>query len=254
VAEGGWRAIAASVPGTGHLRAGLGCQDAHLWQALPEGALVAAVADGAGSAPHGDVGARTAIATAVAFVAASSRPGPADEGGWRDLLREGLEAARSAVLAEAEGRGRAASDLASTLILTIATSDGVAAGQIGDGAAVVAGAEGALVLLTTPQTGEYANETTFLVSPDALATAQYALWRGMASHLALFSDGLQRLALRMGDATPHAPFFSALFRFARETTDETAAQGELTAFLSSPRVAERTDDDVTLLLATHAAR
>ena len=30
----------------------------------------------------------------------------------------------------------------------------------------------------------------------------------------MFSDGLQRLALKLPEGTPHAPFFTPLFRFA----------------------------------------
>ena len=45
-----WQMIAASVPGRSHLRRGVGCQDAYCVAELAKGGIVAAVADGLGSA------------------------------------------------------------------------------------------------------------------------------------------------------------------------------------------------------------
>lgn len=100
-----------------------------------------------------------------------------------------------------------------------------------------------------PQNGEYLNETTFLISPDALNTVQINVWHGAPGYVAAFSDGLQMLALKMPEGTPHPPFFAPLFQFVARMTDAAAAQEQLTAFLHSPRLRERVDDDVTLLIA-----
>ncbi|HEV7874279.1 MAG TPA: protein phosphatase 2C domain-containing protein, partial [Enterovirga sp.] len=51
-----WRFATARATGTSHLRAGLPCQDRLACTVLNDGTLVAAVADGAGSAPAGDLG------------------------------------------------------------------------------------------------------------------------------------------------------------------------------------------------------
>jgi len=53
----------------------------------------------------------------------------------------------------------------------------------------------------------------------------------------------------MATGSPFAPFFLPLFRFIASEPDAAAAQEQLTAFLSSPRVQERSDDDITLALA-----
>ena len=106
-----------------------------------------------------------------------------------------------------------------------------------------------LIALTVPQSGEYINETTFLISPDALDKTQVTVWRGTPAQVAVFSDGLQMLALKLPEGTPHAPFFAPLFRFVAQMTDEVEAQEQLKAFLHSPRITERADDDLTLLLA-----
>ena len=213
--------------------------------------LVAAVADGAGSAPLAEVGAvvssRAAVESACAQLAAGLVPD--DEDGWHGLLSLTCSDARAAVEQEAARRSVSPRDLASTLIVVVAAPGLVAAAQVGDGAAVAADPAGGLTALTAPDTGEYLNETTFLISPGALEGLQLRLWRGDVAHVALFSDGLEMLALKMPEGTPHGPFFAPLFRFVGGMADTEAAGTELAAFLGSARVRQRTDDDVTLLLA-----
>lgn len=246
-----WRVLAASVRGKSHEKVGQLCQDAHCWEKLPGGVLVAAVADGAGSATLGKVGAIVAAQTAVETICLKySKPRPNDEQEWQLLLTNALVAAKTAVEAEAVACNMTARDLATTLIIVIATPKLIAAAQVGDGVAVAGDGEGNMIALTAPQRGEYINETTFLVSPKALDTAQISLWRGVPVNIAVLSDGLQLLALEINEGTPHVPFFSPLFNFMADVTNETEAKEQLVAFLRSPRIAERTDDDLTLLLAT----
>jgi hypothetical protein len=168
----------------------------------------------------------------------------------RALLMAAMTAARDAIEAEAGARGVAPRELATTLILLLATYSGIAVAQVGDGAAVAAGADGIVYALTVPPNAEYANETTFLTSPHALETAQITLRHGPVARIALFTDGLQRVALRLPEGTPHPPFFTPLLRFVAEAADSVRAHEQLTAFLNSPRLTERTDDDLTLLLAS----
>ncbi|MBE9190359.1 protein phosphatase 2C domain-containing protein [Gloeocapsopsis crepidinum LEGE 06123] len=252
VEEVSWRVAAASVRGRGHEKVGQLCQDAHFWEKLPEGILVAAVADGAGSANLGKVGAIVAAQTAVKTVRdrLAIPPLPNDDSEWRVLLNEALTVARTTVEAEAVACQLSARELATTLILVVATPSLVVAAQVGDGVAVASDQQGNLISLTTPQFGEYINETTFLVSPQALDTAQITLWQGKTAKIALLSDGLQMLALELDQGKPYAPFFSPLFHFVAQIQDETEAKDQLVSFLRSPRIAERTDDDLTLLLAT----
>lgn len=248
-----WKVVAASVRGTSHEKVGQLCQDAHHWQKLPEGVLVAAVGDGAGSASLGKVGAIVATQTAVETIClgeAALRLLPEDEKEWQLLLTKAVEAAKTAVEAEAVVCGMAARDLATTLIIVVATPQLIAAVQVGDGLAIASDREGNMIALTTPQRGEYINETTFLVSPNALDTAQVTLWAGGMSNIAILSDGLQMLALDMSAGTPYKPFFSPLFQFMADVEDEHEAKEQLGEFLRSPRITDRADDDLTLFLAT----
>lgn len=243
-----WRVVSVSVTGTSHDKRGQPCQDANHWQTLPGGILVAAVADGAGSASLGEVGARVAVSAAVETISRQKFL-PEDGLSLQDKLVDALRAARTAVLAESAVRKVEARELATTLILVVATPELVIAAQVGDGAAVVGDGEENILPLTAPQSGEYINETTFLISDNGVETAQVKVWRGRPSHLAIFSDGLQMLALKMPMGSPHSPFFVPLFKFMGVVTDVGEATEQLEAFLRSPKVTGRTDDDLTLLLA-----
>lgn len=239
-----WRVIGASVQGTSHLKTGAPCQDAHAWTLLPDHTLLAAVADGAGSADWGEVGAQLAVETTLGCL---RRDWPAQAAAWQPFFTTALQAARQRLEREAEARECNLRELAATLIAVAVTDELTICAHIGDGAAVLRDEAGALHLLTTPQTSEYVNETTFLVSTDYLAAAQFAVWHGRAQAVALFSDGLQRLALQLPWGRPHAPFFAPLFQFAMQAGEN--ADEQLVAFLRSPRITARADDDLTLVLA-----
>jgi len=74
--------------------------------------------------------------------------------------------------------------------------------------------------------------------------------------LAVFTDGLQRLAINMAAQTPHEPFFARFFSILAKASlqDEEQLQDALETFLKSQPVEERTDDDRTLVLATLMAQ
>ena len=249
---GGWQLAAAQQRGTSHETTGEVCQDAYNLALLSPEVLVVAVADGAGSAKYAEVGAGVAASRGLGQLCASlDEAGAAlDETTLRDILHEGMAAARSAVEAEAEARQVSAHDLATTLILVIARPELVAVAQVGDGAAVIADQAGKIIGLTSPPVSEYINEATFLTSAEALRTAQVTVWHGQASRLAAFSDGLQLLCLKWPEGLPHEGFFAPLFNFIGTAADELQAADELVRFLGSEKIKELTDDDLTLVLAS----
>lgn len=245
-----WRAIGLSVQGHSHRRANLPCQDVLRWVPCPPDGLIVALADGAGSAAFAEIGAETAVRTALGSLAARLTPPlPETDAAWKTVLGSAVEAARLAVGEESQRRQVRPRELASTLTLMVVTPDMAAGAQIGDGAAVVVAPGQAPVALTRPIVVEHLNETTFLTSDDALDAVQYSFLRGPWRHAAVLCDGLQLLALKLPEALPHAPFFSPLFDFLDRTSDLVRATAALRALLESPRVADRTDDDLTLFLA-----
>jgi len=250
-----WKVVAASVRGTSHERNNLVCQDAFEWQIAEAGWLVAAIADGAGSASLADIGAKLAVHKAVNETVNKINDGikhgslPRSQDVWRLMIRDILQATREAIISEATLKQKEARELASTLILVALGPNVTIAAQIGDGASVQC-KNGNIQTLTRPEPTEYLNETTFLVSPGAVDSAQFVIEDTAADTVAILSDGLQMLALEYPNWGPYIPFFKPMFAFVEQTDDENAAIAELESFLRSPRIRERSDDDLTLLLAT----
>jgi hypothetical protein len=217
---------------------------------LPDNVLVAAVADGAGSAVSGKVGAMVAVEAAIENISVKQfTRRTLDDEQVRSLLNDAIIAAKLAVEDEAAACDKQPQDLATTLIITIATPELAAVVQIGDGMAVAKDRMGNLLALTMPDNGEYINATTFLTSPNALDTAQMRIWREAIVNVGVLTDGLQMLALNMAVGEPHKPFFFPLFDFAANADDKGAAKEQLATFLRSDRITQRTDDDLTLIIA-----
>jgi hypothetical protein len=246
-----WRIVAASVCGTSHIKNQQLCQDAHHWQILPNNVLVTAAADGAGSATLGKVGAMIAVETAIEHISNCeiTHSTFTEDTLLRNLLTDAMLAAKKAVEDEAVACKHQSSDLATTLIIAIATPKVAAVAQIGDGLAVAKDSTGNLQALTIPNRGEYINETTFLTSPDALTTTQIKILRQHIVNIGVLTDGLQMLALNMLVGEPHKPFFFPLFDFVANAEDKVVAKEQLVKFLCSERITNRTDDDLTLIIA-----
>jgi len=251
-----WRVVAASVQGSSHEKTGKPCQDAHKWRILDNDWIVAAVADGAGSAAHSDIGASVAVSHAVRLlserIAERSRTGTLTAGAdtWRSWIRKVLESTVGVVGDVAGAFQKPVREFASTLILMALSPSVTIAAQIGDGCIVVQAEDGAIRALTQPAPSEYANETIFLVSPTAIDSAQFVMQETGVQSVAALSDGLQLLAMQYPAWEPFLPFFKPVFSFVRQQADEQAACAELNSLLMSDRVRTRSDDDITLLLAT----
>lgn len=216
-----------------------------------------AVADGAGSARRSERGSQRAVEVALkaadwaarALLANKPDIEPAD---WYDLMCWVFGQARRAVVLRARTEHTALRDYATTLTVAVAAGGWLAAAQIGDGAVVVQDAGGKMSAVTRLQKGEYANETRFLTERNVLKRLDCWADRCPVKALAVMSDGLVRLALRLPSGEPHPPFFHPLFQFVStlESADPTSQPGQsLEAFLASERVCARTDDDKSLVLA-----
>ena len=253
-----WRVITASVTGSSHVRSGLPCQDSfHIVSDESSGVLIATIADGAGSAELSAIGSNVAArsATQAASELIDSHTDTLDEAVLEEILRKTIASARDALELEVHRQGRELRNFATTLIMAICTHDLTGTAQIGDGAVVTArrgdgDGEFVYALFSPPQRGEYANQTNFITSgswQDALDVR--TLPEGLG-YMVMFTDGIQSLALDSAASyAPHGPFFDPLLRWIGQQGDLKGADETLKTFLSSPRVAERTDDDLTLVLA-----
>jgi hypothetical protein len=244
-----WRIAAASHVGTSHAATGAACQDAAWANVIvrPEGGdlLAVFVADGAGSAAMGGVGAAEAVAAAAAFTAALTGPVEFDAA-FADRL---LGAVRTRIAEVAALEGAALRDYATTFQAVLIGEAGTFVAQVGDGAIVIDVGDG-LALVPPPPGGEYVNQTTFVTEERAHAAMAVRTFPRPAIRVASLSDGLNRLALDLASSRPHEPFFAPLFAtLARADVERAALEAALQRFLGGASVAERTDDDVTLALA-----
>ena len=244
-----WKVVEACVRGTSHIATGKPCQDAIETRRVesPHGpGLVIAIADGAGSAKYSDVGSQTVVqflsAAAEARAADFRTLTRGDVLGWFDGARRHLE---NCVSAET---GCATEGLASTALVAIVWKEGGVFAQVGDGAWVVQTA-GGLSNVTWPYTGEYANQTKFVTSGDASGHFAFEARDGPLLAVAGFTDGIQSLALDYRARKVHQPFFQRLLEPLRGTADVKTLGASMSAFLDSPPVNQRTDDDKTLFLA-----
>jgi hypothetical protein len=253
-----WRYAGASVAGVSHATLGTPCQDAHACGLLPDKAansiLAAVVSDGAGSAARSAEGAACACA---AFIAAAARR--LDGASIDNLAEEDIRAligeVRSALVDLAREKAAPLADFACTLLGALIGPRTAVFCQIGDGAMIYANPDDPDVWswVFWPQRGEYANATSFVTDADAAAALEVAVHRDRIEEAALFSDGVEKLVLHYETRSVHAPFFAAMFPPIREAPASGEApelSNALAAWLDSPAINRKTDDDKTLILAT----
>lgn len=251
-----WRIVAATAAGSAHELSGAPCQD-HCYRASAVGRdgahyLIALAADGAGSALYSEAGSRLACEVAGQFLREYFEHAPRST---RSALKtrlatECLARVRDALTRAAKEAGATVRDFACTLLGLVAGPHQALAFQIGDGAVIIRQA-GQLAPVFWPDAGEYANMTYFVTDADAAEHLHVAQFE-TPQEVALLTDGLQRLALVFATREVHAPFFEPMFSVLRGRSigQCEALDVQLAAFLASPAVSARTDDDKTLILAT----
>jgi hypothetical protein len=155
---------------------------------------------------------------------------------------------RSELHTEAEQLALSPRDLACTLLLAIVGSETSAFLQIGDGAIVVL-EEDQYKPVFWPQSGEYQNETCFVTDKDVEQGGLIEIIPRGIDEVAIFTDGLQMLALNYAEKRAHQPFFAPIFKTVRGAETQAELVEPLHQFLESAQVNARTDDDKTLVLA-----
>jgi Protein phosphatase 2C len=250
-----WSWAAARSIGTSHIKAGKGCEDFGACLEITgssDTVLVAVASDGAGSACHSRIGSwittRVFVQSATSYVK-----------GGRDLklfsseiAQEWLDEIRDRIGAAASRIGAKPRDFAATLVGCLIGIECSVFIHVGDGAFVFrTEGEANWSLPTWPAQGEYA-ATTFFVTDEPEVQLQLVSLCQPIEELAVFSDGIERLALQFSTKTAFSPFFDKVFVPLRRSTvgKNRSLSRDLKSFLDSPSVCERTDDDKTLLLAT----
>lgn len=253
-----WRFALACAVGTSHLKAALPCQDAATCDVIRDErggeTLIAVASDGAGSAQRAEEGSRLACCMFVDRFATWLNEHDLSEL-THDDMAEWVVRFQSAVTSMAEAQGLRPREYACTLVAALIGREVAAYFQVGDGAMVVSpqAQPTAFDCVFWPQKGEYENTTNFLTDPAVLERFDFLLAKGAIDEIALFTDGIQALALHYATRTAHAPFFDGMLGAVRGAHGEGRSERlskALEDFLRSERVTTRTDDDKTLILAS----
>jgi hypothetical protein len=213
------------------------------------------VADGAGSARCGGKGAELACEVAQrdieAWVRSATQEWGTQEWIAPALMTQWFESVRNALTLAAAGEDASLRDFACTLLIAVVAAEGAAYGHIGDGGIVTDTGAG-LELVFWPESGEYANMTRFVTDEDGLEHVRILCSTTAPEEIAVFTDGIQRLALNFRSSSVHSPFFDPMLAVLRQQAAEDCEvlDHKLALFLGSERVNSRTDDDKTLVLAT----
>lgn len=237
------------VTGASHERRRQSCQDS--CRAESEGGVFfAVVADGAGSAPHGAQGAQIAVNAVYRQFQ--------KDAGMTDIIKcvsDGAREARDKITGTARDKARPVAEYATTLLVVALGPSGGAALQIGDGLIAYRTADSGWAAFMPPQHGEYANTTRFLTDATSEIDAQEICPRNRIVSIAVMSDGLERLAMVTATEEIHAPFLDRLSSpliAIPHVGRQTGLSKRLEAFLQSDRVRSRTDDDLSIVVATRA--
>jgi hypothetical protein len=248
-----WTWASARSIGTSHLRAGKPCEDfgACLEVTGPSDTVLIAVAsDGAGSAVHSAGG---SWITTRAFVEAATRyvnQGNDLERFSSGLAREWLDDIRDRIGSAALRINATPREFASTLVGCLVGTKCSVFVHVGDGAfAFRIEGQSDWNVPTWPAQAQYA-ATTFFVTDEPEPHLQFARVSEPIEEIAIFSDGMERLALQFSTKTAFSPFFEKMFAPLQGSTGRNRKLSrDLRTFLDSPSVCERTDDDKTLVLA-----
>lgn len=249
-----WSWIGACSTGSSHFRAGTTCQDSAGCIQLAirdEHALLAIVSDGAGSAEYSAIGSRLVVDCFARCVIAHLRANRCVEIITKELVLDWLDNVRDHIFRSAEQRAIRPRDMAATLVGAIVFLNRAIVCHVGDGACVLRKKEESEWRVASwPANGEYANSTYF-VTDDPELNLQFHSLEGEFNEVAIFSDGIERLALDFVNGNAFAPFFEPMFAplMALGPGRDRGLSLSLRKYLDSPRVLERTDDDKSLILA-----
>lgn len=166
-----------------------------------------------------------------------------------ELLNDWVRELRVQIAAIAVQRERTPRQFASTLAAILVSPDEMLTLQVGD-SAVVGRNDGEWEALCWPENGEYASSTYF-VTDDPEPRLKIDRHTRAYDAFALFSDGIGDLALQNLDRAAHSGFFDPMMRPVDAASDQgrlAELSTKLSAYLASPKVCERTDDDKTLIL------
>lgn len=248
-----WKMVSASAIGTSHAKDGSLCQDfciANIENSFDhQNYLVCLVADGAGSAKCGKKGAEMACS----YAALAIRNTLNSKGCMLNIItvEKWIKQVQNAIQQDATANKLVIRDYACTLLGAVIGEHQALFFQIGDGA-IVASNGYTQGIVFCPDNGAFINMTYFVTDKNVLAHLHVITTHTKINEVALFTDGIQRLALSIAQQTPYIPFFEPMFKLMRSKSlyECKTLNTQLQLFLNSRNINDRTDDDKSLILAT----
>lgn len=243
----------AQTTGAAHQMRGVPCEDTMGLTIITDQQgiswLIAAVADGAGSAQCAAQGSHIATESFIEAAAETIiRSGARDLDG---VMRSSAVYARTTLEVVAEDAGRSLDDYHTTLLACVTSGARSAFFQIGDGAILVSPAGGAgWKPVFSPQTGEERHITYFLTLPEAYQVAEITTSDAAISHVALTTDGLQDILLHPETLAVRSTLLDKLVAALSETQtfgDAVPVSSGLFTVLDSTAFRRMTADDTSLL-------
>src|SRR4051812_2776003 len=239
-----WKAIGKTIQGTSHLQSNKLCEDALAFAVvtspLNEEILICCVADGAGSAKYAAEASSLVTSKTVDFLSKqifiSNELTEADIISIAEQLYDELNEL-------ALKRNEPLNEFSCTFLGCVLFDTKSLFFQIGDGAIIRDDGNNNFVAVWWPQNGEYSNTTSFLVDDDHFSQLKIAVVEDNVQEVALFTDGLQLLALNNESLSVHQPFFNGMFKWLRmaiKEEDVTILHRKLGEYLDSDTINSRT--------------
>lgn len=236
-----WLAAVDYRQGTRHRAHQTPCHDFGTLAKPTSTTVVGSIAEGAMRGRLSHIGAQVAAKAAAETLDELARTGVIPD---EDDLRRVLRRVRLVLTREAAERNCDLSDLATTLIAFALTPYRIAALRVGDGFLIAASPARPYHSIAGARRGE----TRFVTDDDAEDAVAIAVDEGPVSFVAAGTDGLQTLSISAEDGRPHSSFLRPLNRYISTAESDDEIHLGIREFLRSDRLAERVDDDMTLML------
>lgn len=237
-----------SLIGTQHQKKEDGvCQDYSDVIELENGWIVAAIADGLGSAKKSDLGSSTAVKTVLSFIA-ENRPDKWHEESLKSLLLTAFHKAINTIRLISKENQDDLRDYDTTLTALVYNGTNLVFGHVGDGGIISLSSYGEFSVLTHAQKGEAFNETTPLrAGPD---NWEFGVSIDDVCAITMMTDGIFDIAYPwiLADQEQKIyinyvrPFMDRNILKVSTPADFENAQSEIQDFFSGPYSKQITDD------------
>lgn len=263
-----WISAWTSTIGLSHISENLPCQDSSRISKIPNtDFIVAAVADGAGSCSHSDIGSSFVVETAInkfTNLCLHLNSKHIDYNVWRIDAFAIFKEIKTELQLKAYDLSIDFTSLSSTLIVAVSDGNFIACANVGDGRACYRDLQANWHPLMTPTKGEEANQTLFLTSrnwDDQLNSEYFGsfIHCESISAFSLMTDGCERAAFEISKYDeetetyydpnkPYKPFFehnyNVLIQLHRAGKDQNSINMLWNNFIKSgnEKLSKETDD------------